>query len=65
MRRFYMSEGQRELEMKIEETAKHIRRVKPGITRNRLVNRRNKMIETLHTLVDNNNQLIDKRHLSY
>jgi hypothetical protein len=65
MRRFYISEEQRDLEVRIEETTKHIRRVKPGITRNRLVERRNKMINVLHTLVDDNDQLIDKRHLSY
>jgi hypothetical protein len=59
MRRFYMTEEQRELEMEIGNIRKMVRRAKSPRTRNNLVTKQEKLVAKLHGLG------IDKRHSSY
>lgn len=59
MRRFYITEEQRELEMEIGNIRKMVRRTKSHKTRNNLIDKQAKLVAKLHGLG------IDKRHLSY
>ena len=61
----YVTEEQRKIETEILSLAKTIRETKPGWTRNRLVDKRNRLIKKCHFLRDQNGNFIDKRHLSY